>query len=67
MNIDEKFYKGKEGKPKGTTVKELKSLLEELPDELKIMQDYPEEGFMLTVYNIKDKSVHLGIGEIDEW
>lgn len=61
--IDEKFHTCGD-KPSGNTVGELIDILLELPRELDICQDYPHVGFSVTVYNVKQDNIHVGIDDI---
>jgi len=64
MEIDCKFYHADFEHPKAYTVGELKEILAELPDDLRIKQGF-EDGVKLIIYN-HGFNPHLELEEIDE-
>lgn len=62
MNIPEKFYKGTH--PIAKTVRDLKRLLKELPEDLQIEQGFGY-GVEVVVYNYDSADMHVGFREIE--
>jgi hypothetical protein len=60
--VPEKFYKGDIDKPQAQNVGDLKKLLDELPNHLKIEQGF-DKGVTLVVFNIRKNNPHLSFQE----
>ena len=64
--IPEKYCKRNINKPRAYTVKELRKLLKQLPNNLPIEQGF-EGGVMLIVYNVSRGNPHLEFIEVEGW
>lgn len=64
MIIPEKFYKAEKPHPKARSVGQLKKILAELPDKLRVESSFGKY-VQVVVYNHGKKDMHLELEEAD--
>ena len=66
LQVAPKFYMAGEPRPEATTVKELKAILDELPDDLPVGAGFSQERLVVKLYNARRHDAHLAFEEPED-